>query len=221
MLDGTKAGPACYQPPEFITTLGASDAISEDCLRVNVYTRQATEDYLRPVFIYIHGGGFSELSGQYIFFGPEYLMDHDIILVTLNYRLGTLGYFSTGDKYAPGNYGLKDQAQALKWVRDNIRYFGGNPHQVTIGGESAGGVSVGLHLISPMSRGLFDAAINFSGATANFWSVNKNPWPIAQKLATLLNCPTEESQSMVNCIKSLSADQITNVYKNLTVSTAF
>ena len=103
--------------------------------------------------VWIHGGGFYSNTGQSVWFGPDYLMDHDIVLVTMNYRLATLGFLSTGDKFAPGNYGMKDQVQVLKWVQDNIQFFGGDPLQVTIAGQSAGAASVILHMISPMSRG--------------------------------------------------------------------
>lgn len=111
----------------------------------------ATE--LRPVLVYIHGGSFAAGNCRSEWQGPQYLMDHDIVLVTIQYRLGTLGYFSTGDSFAPGNYGMKDQVEALRWVQKNIAAFGGDPSSVTISGESAGGASIGLHLLSPMSRG--------------------------------------------------------------------
>lgn len=108
----------------------------------------------RPVLVYIHGGSFVLFTGRSDWNGADYLMDHDIVLVTLNYRLGTLGFFSTGDEYAPGNNGMKDQVEALRWVQKNIQAFGGDPNKVTIAGESAGAASVALHLSSPMSRGL-------------------------------------------------------------------
>ncbi len=96
--------------------------------------------------------------------GEKYFMDEDVILVTSTYRLGSLGFLSTGDRVVPGNQGLKDQAMALRWIQENIHNFGGDPNQVTIFGESAGGLSVGLHLLSPASRGylysLFDPRFN-------------------------------------------------------------
>lgn len=110
---------------------------------------------LRPVLVYIHGGGYTGGNGRSDGTGPQYLMDYDIVFVTIQYRLGTLGCFSTGDSYAPGNYGMKDQVEALRWIQRNIAAFGGDPSSVTISGESAGGSSVGLHLVSPMSRGIF------------------------------------------------------------------
>lgn len=103
---------------------------------------------------YIIPGGFYAVSGQSKnFAGPQHLMDRDIVLVTLNYRLGALGFLSTGTEESPGNNGLKDQVVALRWVRNHISKFGGDPGSVTIMGYSAGGWSVSLHMVSPMSRG--------------------------------------------------------------------
>lgn len=111
-------------------------------------------DYGSPmnVVVHIHGGAFA--GGQGIGFGPQYLLDdNDFVYVTMNYRLGVLGFASTGDSVMPGNNGMKDQVAALKWIQRNIGAFGGNPTAVTITGMSAGASSVHYHMISPMSRG--------------------------------------------------------------------
>lgn len=102
---------------------------------------------------WIHGGGFHTGSSRLNLYGPNYLMDKDIILVTINYRLGILGFLSTGDDVAPGNFGMKDQVLALKWVQNNIQAFGGDPKRVTIFGDSAGGASVTHHAMSDKSNG--------------------------------------------------------------------
>lgn len=94
-------------------------------------------------------------NGSSTIFGPGYLLDKDIVLVTLNYRLGVLGFLSTGNNRAPGNFGLKDQVLALKWVQKNIVFFGGDADKVTLFGHDAGGASVQLHSISASSAGLF------------------------------------------------------------------
>lgn len=86
-------------------------------------------------------------------YGADYFLDKDVILVTINYRLGMLGFITTGDLVATGNYGMKDQVLALKWVQQNIRTFGGDPQRVTIFGESAGGASVSFHALSEASAG--------------------------------------------------------------------
>lgn len=87
--------------------------------------------------------------------GPSKLMDRDFVYVSFNYRLGPLGFYSTGDSTLPGNYGLKDQVFALQWVQKNIEKFGGNPNSVTITGISSGGASVHLHYFSPLSKGTY------------------------------------------------------------------
>lgn len=128
--------------------------ISEDCLRLNVYSKNISSHAQKPVLVFIHCGGFYEGSARSVEFGPQYLMERDIVLVTINYRLGALGFLSTGTKEAPGNNGLKDQVVALRWIRDHIKSFGGDPNSVTLMGYSAGGMSVTLHMVSAMSKGI-------------------------------------------------------------------
>lgn len=103
--------------------------------------------------VFFHGGGFQCGSGISAFYGPDHLLDHDIVYVGVNYRLGPLGFLSTGQEDCPGNNGLKDQVVALRWIQENIAAFGGNPKRVTIFGESAGGASVTYHMQSALSKG--------------------------------------------------------------------
>ncbi|XP_005180039.1 juvenile hormone esterase-like [Musca domestica] len=135
---------------------------SEDCLNLNVYTRNLQPHQPLPVVIMIHPGGLYLGSSKWL--EPTYLMEKDLVLVTFNYRLGTLGFLNLGSQLIPGNAGFKDQVLALQWVQRNIRNFGGNPQDVTLMGYSAGGLSVSLHLVSPMSKGLFHKAIMMSGS---------------------------------------------------------
>lgn len=111
---------------------------------------------LKPVMFWIHGGGYTTGSGNSDMYGPHYLISQDVIVVTINYRLGVLGFLTLDDPKlgVPGNAGLKDQVMALKWVQKNIRNFGGDPNNVTIFGESAGASSVHFLLLSPMAKGL-------------------------------------------------------------------
>lgn len=146
------------------------------------------------------------------------MMDYDIVLVVINYRLGTLGFFSTGDSNAPGNYGMKDQVLALKWVQDNIKYFGGDANQVTLAGQSAGAASIGYHLISPMSKGLFHGGIMMSGAPISGFFYDKNPIDLARRQAELLNCPTTNSADMVECMRRIPPEDIIDMYPGLLVS---
>lgn len=191
----------CPQP-----TANETD-VSEDCLRLNVYSRVLKPKELKPVLVYLHPGGFYILSSQSKnIAGPEYLMERDVVLVTLNYRLGTLGFLATGTPEAPGNNGLKDQVMALRWIRDNIEHFGGDPNSVTIMGYSAGGVSVSLHMISPMSRGLFHRAIVMSAAATAQWNLGTDQMFLAKRQAKLLGCSDDTAQEMIECFNRVSCD---------------
>jgi para-nitrobenzyl esterase len=161
MRDASKPGPQCTQESAHP---GAGRAPSEDCLTLNVWTPAAGADK-RPVMVWIHGGGFVNGSGD--LYNARWLAARGhIVVVTINYRLGALGFLahpSLGPPGELGNYGLADQQAALRWVRDNIAKFGGDPSKVTIAGESAGAMSVCDHLVAPGSAGLFRAAIIQSG----------------------------------------------------------
>lgn len=161
MLDASKPGPQCIQDTG--RDLKEGKATSENCLTLNVWTPSsghgATEK--RPVMVWIHGGGFVNGSGD-IYYSRWLAGKGRIVVVTINYRLGALGFLAHPALGAPGdigNYGLADQQAALRWVRDNIGAFGGDPAKVTIAGESAGGMSVCDHLVAPGSAKLFRAAI--------------------------------------------------------------
>lgn len=103
--------------------------------------------------VWIYGGGFEGGDSTYDNYGPDFLLEKNVIVVSLNYRLGFLGFLSTGDNVVPGNNGLKDQVLALKWVKDNIDRFCGDPNQITLAGQSAGSASVAYHIQSPQSQG--------------------------------------------------------------------
>ena len=164
--DTTKPGLRCIQDVRIDPDYGLPT--SEDCLNLSVWTPAgAAPDSRRPVMVWIHGGGFLNGSSD-IYHARRLAARGDIVVVTVNYRLGALGFLAhpalTGRSGAdPGNYGLADQQQALRWVRDNIAGFGGDPEKVTIAGESAGAMSVCDHLVAPESWGLFRAAIMQSG----------------------------------------------------------
>lgn len=139
---------------------------SEDCLRLNVYSSDLNPEEKMPVMFWIHGGAFRYGSGDVYL--PDGILSKGKILVTINYRLGELGFFAhpsinEGDQEYKTNFGLLDQIQALKWVKENIEKFGGDPSNITIFGESAGGFSVAALLVSPLSKGLFQKAIVQSG----------------------------------------------------------
>jgi para-nitrobenzyl esterase len=141
------------------------ERLGEDCLVANVVTPAADRRH-RPVLVYIHGGAFTSGTGLVGTLGDRFVVDEDVVLVTLNHRLGALGYMYLGGvsaEFATGNPGILDLVAALRWVRDNIAAFGGDPRKVTIFGESGGGVKIGLLLGMPQAKGLFRGAIIQSG----------------------------------------------------------
>src|SRR5580692_9216687 len=145
--------------------------ISEDCLYLNVWTAAKSAAEQRPMFVYLYGGGFSEGSGAVPVYDGEGLARKGLVVVTINYRTGVLGFLahpeltSESDHRASGNYGLLDQLAALQWVHDNIARFGGDPTRVTVAGQSAGGMSVHDLTASPLAKGLFQRAIVESGGS--------------------------------------------------------
>ena len=169
----TRPGARSWQASGGITAMlgDTSEAMDEDCLFLDV-TTPGCDDSRRPVMVWIHGGGFTSGSGSTPWYDGASLSERgDVVVVTINYRLGALGFLWLGDldpRYASsGVNGLLDQAAALRWVRENIAAFGGDPQNVTIFGESAGAMSVVTHLALPTSAGLFRRAIAQSGAGGN------------------------------------------------------
>ena len=142
--------------------------VSEDCLYLNVWTAASSAER-RPVLVYIYGGGFSSGSGDVPVYEGTRLAEKGLVVLTVNYRVGALGFLAHPEltaespQHASGNYGLLDQVAALEWVRDNIAAFGGDPNRVTISGQSAGAMSVALLTVSPLAKGLFQRAIVESG----------------------------------------------------------
>lgn len=173
-------GPICYQTDNIFNF---STSGSEDCLYLNVYTPSILPLILLPVMIFIHGGSFKSGSGNEEIYGPDFLVKNEVILVTINYRLGVFGFLSLQSKNIPGNAGMKDQVAALKWVKSNIENFGGDPNNITIFGESAGAASVSFHLISPLTKGLFKRAIIQSGSANCWWAQALEPRERAKALA--------------------------------------
>ncbi|XP_052852031.1 esterase E4 isoform X2 [Drosophila gunungcola] len=184
--------------------------MSEDCLKLNVFTK-TFEDKL-PVIVYIHGGANVLGSGHSIYeAGPQYLLDHDVVFVAFNYRLGALGFLSTNSSETRGNFGYLDQVMALQWVRDHISHFGGDPEMVTILGMSAGSMAVSLHLASPLSAGLFHRAILMSGSATNHFDIDNLFW--TRKLARELGCPMYDATDVVQCLRNESWARIVEVCK--------
>ena len=165
--------------PSPISSMGGQRDASEDCLYLNVWTPAKSQKEKLPVMVWIYGGGFSMGTSSYYDGAP--IAREDVVLVTINYRVGKLGYFAhpalsaENPEHVSGNYGILDQIAALRWVQDNIAQFGGDPKKVTIFGESAGGISVSMLCASPLAKGLFRAAISQSGSS--FGPVRPKSYP--------------------------------------------
>jgi para-nitrobenzyl esterase len=205
VLDATEFGSSCPQNPG---PFGLAST-NEDCLYLNVYTPPVVPPVAQqnlPVMVWLHPGAFQ--VGDSAAQVPTELLDRGVVVVTLNYRLGVLGWLAHPGLTAEspdatsGNYGLQDQQVALQWVQTNIRRFGGNPDNVTIFGESAGGVSVHAHMISPQSEGLFHRGIIQSGAYAMTFPTLATAETQGTAFATQVGCTT------VACLRALPVSTI-------------
>lgn len=199
----------CIQDPEYNDFFWPNLTIpqSEDCLYLNVYSphRDPDSEELYPVMVYIHGGGYD--AGSPAVSPGDVIPLWGIVLVTIQYRLGPFGFITSGDCEAPGNYGMLDQIEALEWVQHNIKFFGGNSSAVTIFGESAGGSSVGLLVLSPLSKALFHRAISISGVDLSPFAIGSSEEVTKQskKVAKQVGCSVKESRKMIECLRSVDA----------------
>merc|ERR1712013_485262 len=179
----------------------------ENCLSLNVYSPKL-DSKKRAVMVYFHGGAYIMGGGASFFFGPGYLLEQNVVLVTFNYRLGPLGFLSTTDKAAGGNQGVQDQIMVLKWVKENIAKFGGDPNKVTIFGEDSGAASVTLLAMSPLAKDLFHGAIALSGNALCDQYLQNDPAEASRELATRLECGTETGEDIINCLKRKTQQEI-------------
>ncbi|CAL1541832.1 unnamed protein product [Lymnaea stagnalis] len=191
---------------------------AEDCLVLNVYVNEIRQERARfqKVLFWIHGGGFI-LGSSYGHDAGTLLTDHDVIVVTINYRLGVLGFLSTENEAGPGNYGLWDQVLALKWVKDNIAAFGGDPDDITVAGQSAGGSAASLLALTPHGKGLFTKVYSHSGTATSLFAKYINAKNDVLALAKQVSCwdgdITDEinlaqSGQILECLRTKPADQI-------------
>ncbi|XP_071310491.1 bile salt-activated lipase-like isoform X5 [Agelaius tricolor] len=194
---------------------------SEDCLYLNIWVPQGRKQVSTklPVMVYIYGGAFLLGGGQganfldnYLYDGEEIAVRGNVIVVTINYRVGPLGFLSTGDENLPGNYGLKDQHMAIAWVKRNIKAFGGDPDNITIFGESAGAASVSLQTLSPKNKGLFKRAISQSGVGLCSWAIQRDPLVWAKKLGEKVGCSTDNTTVLANCLRISDPKALTLAY---------
>nr|ARM65397.1 putative antennal esterase CXE26 [Ectropis obliqua] len=206
--DATEHGPVC---PQYNERMNRIDAGSEDCLYLNVFTKNLSPPRPLPVLVWIHGGGFYTGSGNSDYYGPDFFLEHDVILVTFNYRLEVFGFLCLDTEEVPGNAGLKDQVMALKWVKNNIAAFGGDSNNITIFGCSAGSTATSYHLVSKMSEGLFNKAICQSGVCLNEWSYNIYAKQRAFQLGKLLGKETEDVHELLEFLKNVPTLSLVNV----------
>ncbi|CAK8697499.1 cocaine esterase-like [Clavelina lepadiformis] len=232
ILDGTKMSPRPLQDEAFEEELygnlpllnqfeeNLSD-FSEDCLYLTVYTSNPSATANMPVIVWIPGGAFL-VGGGSLRDGQVLCGLHDLVLVVPNYRLSLYGFFTTGKntKY-PGNMGLLDQIMAFEWTRDNIQKFGGDPNNITVAGQSAGAVSVGLHMISPMSQRLFHKAILCSCAATSPCLLKDNYSEILKLHLEALGVKETEPSAIAAKLKSISAEEIREKTKHLHILQSF
>ncbi|XP_028635125.1 acylcarnitine hydrolase-like isoform X2 [Grammomys surdaster] len=164
------------------------------------------------VMVWIHGGGLAAGMAS-MYDGSLLAAIEDLVVVTIQYRLGVLGFFSTGDQHARGNWGYLDQVAALHWIRQSIVHFGGNPDRVTIFGESAGGTSVSTHVVSPMSQGLFRGAIMESGVALLPYLIADTSEMFSTTVAKLSGCEVMDSETLVHCLRGKSEAEILAINK--------
>ncbi|KAM6958443.1 neuroligin 4 X-linked a [Tautogolabrus adspersus] len=188
---------------------------SEDCLYLNIYVPTEDdihdENGLKPVMVYIHGGSYMEGTGNMID-GSILASYGNVIVITINYRLGVLGFLSTGDQAAKGNYGLLDQIQALRWIKENIQAFKGDPKRVTIFGSGAGASCVSLLTLSHYSEDLFQKAIIQSGTALSSWAVNYQPAKYTRALAEKVGCNMLDTIDLVECLQNKNYKELIEQY---------
>lgn len=227
--DATRRPPSCYQVPdssfnmfEGVNMWNPNTNMSEDCLYLNIWApsdRSYGENSGRAVMVWIYGGGFyGGTSTLDLYDGRIMAAENDIVVVSMQYRVGSLGFLYLGTGGAPGNMGLVDQHVALRWIFNNIPVFGGNNNAITLFGESAGAVSVSLHLLSPLSQPLFQHAILQSGGPTCQWASETNA--LARRrtlnLAEAVKCPVVgvSDAEILGCLREVDPMTITNTMWN-------
>ncbi|XP_071612818.1 fatty acyl-CoA hydrolase precursor, medium chain-like isoform X1 [Heliangelus exortis] len=214
LRDATSYPPLCPQDLSMLKT--AEKAFkekhlpfqtSEDCLYLNVYSPAgANKKDKLPVMVWIHGGNFI-FGGAARYDGSALSAYENIVVVIIQYRLGLLGFFNTGDEHARGNWGFLDQVAALEWIQENIEHFGGDPGSVTLFGVSAGSCSIFAHVLSPLSKGLFHKAISESGILLPPDKDLRLSTDL-KKIASIFECEMSTSLSLINCLRDQDTKDI-------------
>uniref|UniRef100_A0A2M4BC65 Putative gliotactin n=1 Tax=Anopheles marajoara TaxID=58244 RepID=A0A2M4BC65_9DIPT len=206
LVQAVDYGPACPQPVKYTgATKGIRD-MDEDCLYLNIFSpnTQAGVAQRYPVMIYIHGGEFVRGASN-TFPGHMLAAFYDVVVVTFNYRLGALGFLSTGDENSPGNYGILDQIMAVRWVYENIESFNGDRGSITLFGPGAGGASAGLLMVAPQTRDIVTRVIGQSGSALADWALIEDKWRAqntSRVFGQMVGCSIETSWKLVNCMRN-------------------
>lgn len=202
-LNATQGTITCKQ---FDSTTNSTVGV-EDCLTLNIYTPAIITKPL-PVIVFIFGGGLYKGSNTDDRYNARYLVKKDVLVVTINYRVGAFGFLCLKTKGAPGNIGIKDQVVALRWVKDNIAAFGGDPNSVTLHGESVGGSSISLFIFAQVAKGLFNRAIMDSGNVIRPLFFDNDPISTAADVASRLGYNTRDPDELQKIFKEATADEI-------------
>ncbi|GAU89716.1 hypothetical protein RvY_02230-2 [Ramazzottius varieornatus] len=229
--NATAFGPVCPQTGPNITQMDFEKSVpksrleylrrlstflrnqSEDCLYLNIYTPSASREDkdLLPVLVYIHGESYSWGTGN-AYDGTILASYGNLVVVTLNYRLGIFGFLNTGDGFARGNYGLMDQVAAIKFVEENVEQFGGDPNNITVMGHGTGAACVNLLMISPVAsnyRPLFQRAILLGGSALSPWAISHDSKQYTMDLAHAVKCPVDEnSVDLLRCLRNKSPAEL-------------
>ncbi|KAH8359515.1 hypothetical protein KR093_007349 [Drosophila rubida] len=216
IFDATEAPVLCMQWDQFIEEPDKL-AGSEDCLTVSVYKPKNSSRQSFPVFVHIHGGAF--MFGGAAQHGHETLMaSGKAIVVKISYRLGPLGFLSTGDSQLTGNFGLKDQRLALQWIKQHIAQFGGEPENILVIGHSAGGASVHIQLLQEQFKQLAKVAVSLSGNALDPWVVQQGAARRAFELGRIVGCGLlNNSTQLKSCLQSIEAAKLVRAVRQFLV----
>lgn len=210
--NGYDFSPLC---PQVYTRFLGMFRMDVDCLILNIYTPVNVTGKL-PVMVWIHGGGYTA-GGAISYDGSALANLGNVVVVTINYRLGLEGFLSFGDRFLKGNYGIWDQILALEWVKNNIEDYGGNPEEVTIFGESAGGMSVSLLSLIPRNKGLFKRAIMQSGVANSVFAFQHDPADSKRAIAGQFGCPYNQvnPRASFECMQQVTMSTLVNATGNV------
>uniref|UniRef100_A0A8C5SJS7 Carboxylesterase type B domain-containing protein n=1 Tax=Laticauda laticaudata TaxID=8630 RepID=A0A8C5SJS7_LATLA len=213
-LEATNFGNSCSQTIHYEDTAAMvwnpRTPLSEDCLSLNIWVPHPQPSSPVPVLVWIHGGGYGGATASLgLFNGASLAATENVIVVTINYRLGALGFLYL-PPVVPGNLGLWDQQLALKWIKENAAAFGGDPSQVTIFGHSCGGASVNFHLLAPKSQDLFAQAVMQSGTANAFWAWRspEEAKRLSLKFVHLLGCSEDNKISIGHCLQTKNVSEL-------------